>query len=210
MNEFELGKKRIIVDSSTLKAKVDHNVNTGEVKYVQYFDKNDKVYVAVDGMEGQPAKEIDFNLRAQEHIESINAELNWLSSNVGLGSNFYKFDGKSVASKTIKEVMSENSEAFRTKIHHQIIVDDVIYDLVNAICELEGIKTKEIKIMHDDSMIEDKETEQLKAQQEVLQGLRTKKDYMMNIRGMSEEEAEKALSEIEKEKQSNSEMFGMV
>lgn len=207
MNEFELGRKRILVDPTTLKAKVDTS-NPDNIKYVQYFDKNDKVYVAVEGMEKQPAKEVDFSLRAQEHIDSINAELNWLSSNVGLGSNFYKFDGKTVSGKTIKEVMSENSEAFRTKVHHQIIVDDVIYDLVSAICELEGINTKEIKIVHDDSIIEDKETEQLKAQQEVSQGLRTKKDYMVNIRGMSEEEAEKALQEIAEEKQSNAEMFG--
>ena len=158
-------------------------------------------------MENQPAKEIDFNLRAQEHIDSINAELNWLSSNVGLGSNFYKFDGRSVSNKTIKEVMSENSEAFRTKVHHQIILDDVIYDLVKVICELEGIKTNSITIVHDDSMIEDKETEQLKAQQEVSQGLRTKKDYLIKIRGMSEEEAIKELEEIKKEKQSNEEAF---
>ena len=208
MNEFELGKKRILVDPTTLKAKVDTS-NPENIRYVQYFDKNDKVYVAVEGMEKQPAKEIDFNLRAQEHIDSINAELNWLSSNVGLGSNFYKFDGKSVISKTVKEVMSENSEAFRTKVHHQIIVDDVIHDLVSAVCELEGINTKEIKIIHDDSMIEDKETEQLKAQQEVSQGLRTKKDYMINIRGMSEEEAEKALQEIKAEKRSDKSEFGM-
>lgn len=208
MNEFELGKKRILVDPTTLKAKVDTS-NPNEIKYVQYFDKNDKIYVAVEGMEKQPAKEIDFNLRTQEHIDSINAELNWLSSNVGLGSNFYKFDGRTVSNKTIKEVMSENSEAFRTKVHHQIIVDDVIYDLVSAVCELEGIKTKEIKIVHDDSMIEDKETEQLKAQQEVSQGLRTKKDYMVNIRGMSEDEAEKALQEIEAEKRSDKSAFGI-
>ena len=209
MNEFELGKKRILVDPTTLKAKIDTS-NPENIRYVQYFDKNDKVYVAVEGMEKQPAKEVDFTLRAQEHIDSINAELNWLSSNVGLGSNFYKFDGKSVTSKTVKEVMSENSEAFRTKVHHQIIVDDVIYDLVKAVCELEGINTKEIKIVHDDSMIEDKETEQLKAQQEVSQGLRSKKDYLIKIRGLSEEEAEKVLQEIETEKQSDTEMFGFV
>lgn len=160
-------------------------------------------------MEKQPAKEIDFKLRTSEHIESINAELNWLSSNIGLGSNFYKFDGKSVVTKTVKEVVSENSEAFRTKVHHQIIVDDVIYDMVKAICELEGIKTNSITIVHDDSIIQDKETEQLKAQQEVSQGLRTKKDYMINIRGMSEEEAEKALQEIEAEKRSDKSAFGI-
>jgi len=88
-------------------------------------------------------------------------------------------------------------------------VDDVIYDMVKAICEIEGIKTNSITIVHDDSIIEDKETEQLKAQQEVSQGLRTKKDYMVNVRGMSEEEAEKALQEIEAEKRSDKSEFGM-
>ncbi len=207
MNEFELGKKRIVVDSTALKAKVDTTLD-GKVRYVQYFDKNDKVYQAISGMENQPAKEIDFKLRSEEHINAINAELNWLSSNIGLGSNFYKFDGSSISTKTVKEVMSEHSEAFRTKEHHQIIVDDVIYDMVKAICELEGIKTNSITIVHDDSIIEDKDSERISAQQEVGQGLRSKKDYMINVRGMNEEQAEQALQEISKEKQSNAEMFG--
>ncbi len=207
MNEFELGKKRIVVDSSALKAKVDATPD-GKVRYVQYFDKNDKVYQAISGMENQPAKEIDFKLRTEEHINAINAELNWLSSNIGLGANFYKFDGSSISTKTIKEVMSEHSEAFRTKEHHQIIVDNVIYDMVKAVCELEGIKTNSITIVHDDSIIEDKDSERISAQQEVGQGLRSKKDYLINVRGMNEEQAEKALQEIADEKQSNAEMFG--
>ena len=207
MNEFELGKKRIVVDSTALKAKVDTTPD-GKVKYVQYFDKNDKVYQAISGMENQPAKEIDFKLRAEEHINAINADLNWLSSNVGLGANFYKFNGTSISTKTIKEVMSEHSEAFRTKEHHQIIVDDVIYDMVSAICEIEGIKTNSITIVHDDSIIEDKDSERISAQQEVNQGLRSRKDYMMTVRGMNKEQAEEALQEIADEKQSNAELFG--
>ena len=205
MNEFELGKKRILIDQSTLKAKAESD-NNGKLRYVQYFDKNDKAYVAIQGMENQPVKEIDFSLRTQEHIDSINAELNWLSANIGLGNNFYKFDGTST--KTATEVVSENSEAFRTKIHHQIKVNDVVYDLVKAICELENINTKSITIIPDDGIIEDKNSEQIKAQQEVSQGLRTKKDYLINIRGMSEEEARKQLQEITEEKQSNAELFG--
>ena len=74
-------------------------------------------------------------LRYQEHIDSINAELNWLTENVGLGSNYYKFDGTGV--KTATEVISENSQAFRTKKHYEIVVNDCIYDLVRAVCELE-------------------------------------------------------------------------
>lgn len=205
MNEFILGKKRILVDNSSLKAKAIPNED-GTIDYVQYFDKNDTVYVAVEGMEKQPAKEIDFKLKTQKHINSINADLNWLSSNVGLGNNFYKFDG--VSTKTATEVMSENSEAFRTRAHHLINVNDVVYDLVRAICHIEGIKTTDISITPDDSIIEDKNAEKTLALMEVQQGLKSKKLYLMKYEGMTEEQAEKELQTIADEKMTNQEMFG--
>jgi A118 family predicted phage portal protein len=104
-------------------------------------------------MDNQPAKEIDFKLRYDEHIKSINAELNWLSAGVGLGQNYYEFDGTGV--KTATEVVSENSDTYRSKVNHQIVIKDVLYDLVKSICFLEGIQTKEINIVFDDSIIED-------------------------------------------------------
>ncbi len=204
-NEFDLGKKRILVDQTAMNGQMTVD-EEGNQRLIQYFDANDKAYVAINGMEGQPVKEIDFTLRAQEHIDSINAELNWLSSNAGLGSNFYKFDG--VSTKTATEVISENSDAFRTKVHYDIIVNDVVYDLVKVICEMEGIKTNKITIIPDDSIIEDKNTEQLRAQQEVSQGLRSKKSYLMDIKGMSEQEAEEELQKIQEEKMSNQEALG--
>lgn len=204
-NEFELGKKRILVDNSTLKAKAEATTD-GEVKYVQYFDSNDKVYVAVEGMEKQPAKEIDFTLRTADHIDAINADLNWLADNVGLGEGWYKFDGQSV--KTATEVISENSKAFRTRTHHLINVNDVVYDMVKAICELEGIQTNNITIKTDDSIIEDKNAEQIRAMQEVSQGLMSKKEYLIKIKGMSEQEADEELQKIQEEKMSNQEAFG--
>lgn len=206
MNEFVLGKKRILVDNSSLKAKAVPNED-GSIDYVQYFDKNDTVYVAVEGMEKQPAKEIDFNLRAQEHIDSINADLSWLSSNIGLGRNFYRFDGNTVY-KNEEEVMSENSEAFRTRVHHLINVNDVVYDLVRAICHIEGIKTTDITIIPDDSIIENKKAEKTMAMMEVQQGLKSKKAYLMKYEGMSEEQAEEELQRIADEKMTNQEMFG--
>lgn len=204
--EFILGKKRVVVDSTALKARMEYDENTGGSRLVQYFDSDDKVFVGINGNEGQPAKEIDFNLRAQEHIDSINAELNWLSENIGLGSNFYKFDG--VSTKTATEVISENSQAFRTREHHQILVNDVIYELIYAICEMEEIKTNSITIIPDDSIIEDKTSQKIQAQTEVSANLRSKFNYLTEIRGLSDEEAIKELETITEEKQSNSELFG--
>ena len=203
--EFKLGKKRILVDPTAMKATMQADTE-GNTHLVQYFDTNDEAYVGINGMEGQPVKEVDFSLRAQEHIDSINQELNWLSSNIGLGNNFYKFDGTGV--KTATEVISENSEAFRTKEHYDIIVNDVLYDLVKVICEMEGIKTNKITIIPDDSIIEDKNKEQVRAMQEVTAGLKSKKSYLMDTKGMSEQEAEEELQRIQDEKMSNAETFG--
>ncbi len=205
MQEFKLGKKRILVDNSTLKAKAIPNEN-GKIDYVQYFDTEDQVYVAIEGMEKQPAKEIDFTLRTQEHVDAINADLNWLSSNAGLGSNFYKFDG--VSTKTATEVISENSEAFRTRSHHLINVNDVVYDLVRAICHIEGIDASDITITPDDSIIVDKNAERTLDLMEVQQGLKSKKAYLMKHEGLTEKQAEKELQEINDEKMTNQEVFG--
>ena len=209
-NEFILGKKRILVDQSAMKGKMETD-GEGNPRFVQYFDKNDRVYQALnidsDKMK-EPVKEIDFTLRYQEHIDSINADLNWLSENVGLGSNYYKFDG--AGTKTATEVISENSQAFRTKEHYQIIINACVEELVKAVCELEGIKTNKITITPDDSIIEDKNTEMTRAQLEVSQGLRSKKSYLMEIKGMSEDEAEEELQKIQEEKMSNQEAFGFI
>ena len=204
-NEFVLGKKRILVEQTAMKGGMETD-EQGNPRFVQYFDKNDRVYVGINAEMKEPVKEIDFTLRYQEHIDSINADLNWLSENVGLGSNYYKFDG--AGTKTATEVVSENSQAFRTKVHHQTIINDCVYNLVQAVCELEGIKTNKITIIPDDSIIEDKDKEMTRAQMEVTQSLRSKKSYLMDIKGMSEEEAEEELSKIQEEKMSNQEAFG--
>lgn len=203
--EFVLGKKRILVDNTTLKAKAIPNEN-GKIDYVQQFDANDEVYVAVEGMEKQPAKEIDFTLRTKDHIDAINAELNWLSSNVGLGENYYKFDGVSV--KTATEVISENSKAFRTRTRHLINVNDVVYDLVRAICHIEGIDASDIVITPDDSIITDKNAEKTLALMEVQQGLKSKKSYLIKFEGMTEQQAQEELEKINEEKMTNQEVFG--
>lgn len=153
--EFVTGKKRVLIDRTAVKKKTEVDAD-GSVNYVSYFDNNDEVYVAIAGMENQPVKEIDFNLRYQEHINSINAQLNYISAGVGLGQNYYNFNGQGV--KTATEVVSENSDTYRTKKHHELMINDCLYSLIKAICELENISYKTINIVFDDSIIEDENT----------------------------------------------------
>ncbi len=195
-NEYTAGKKRILVDKTALKGapQVDES---GNVRMVSYFDKNDTTYVALNGMEGQPVKEIDFNIRYNEHIDGINAELNWLSSEVGFGENYYKFDG--VSTKTATEVRSENSDAYITKNNNSIIIRDVLIDLIKSICFLEGIEVtdNEIDIQFDYTKFKDDTAEQTRLMQEVSNGITSKVEYRMKVYNETEEVAKKKIQEIE-------------
>lgn len=195
--DFKTGKKRILVDRSALKqqAQVD---NSGNINYVTYFDTEDETYVAIGGMEDQPVKEIDFSLRYQEHISSINADLNYLSSGVGLGQQFYNFDGQGL--KTATEVISENSDTYRTKKHHEIMINDCLYDLIASTCYLENIPYKDINIVFDDSIIED-ENALIKRGLELYQaGTISLEKFMIKYLHYEESEVKEELEKIQNEK----------
>lgn len=154
-HEFVSGKRRILIDRSAVKKKADGVDDNGNIIYTSYFDVNDDVYVAIEGMEKQPIKDINFNLRVDEHVQAINAELNYLSAGVGLGTGFYKFDKNGQITAT--EVVSENSDTYRTKVHHQMPLYENLYDLIACICEMENIPYKEISITFDDSIVQDED-----------------------------------------------------
>lgn len=195
-NEFILGKKRIVVDASALKSTTQVNED-GTITNTLYLDKNDTAYVAIRGMEGQPVKDIDMSLRYNEHIASINAELNWLSAGAGLGQNFYSFD--SAGLRTATEVVSENSDTYRTKEHLQIVLGDVLYDLCQSVLELAGIQNKNITIEWDDSIIVDKDAIRKEAMLEYNTGLISKAEYFRLTRGLDDKQAEELVNKLEKE-----------
>ena len=195
--EFKLGKKRILVDKTSVKKSPKVNETTGEVNYVSYFDTDDEAYVAISGMENQPVKDIDFSLRYQEHISSINAELNYFSSFIGLGNNYYKFDGAGL--KTATEVISENSDTYRSKIHHQVVVYDCLYDMIKAICEMAGIQTNDITIVFDDSIIEDENALIERGRNLYKDGLISKEKFMKKYLHYEDSEIEEELLKIQNE-----------
>ena len=135
-----------------------------------------------------------------------------LSLKCGFGKERYKFDGASI--QTATGVISENSDMFRTLKKHELIAENALVTIVKAIAYASttfgnvDIKADEITIDFDDSIIEDKGAEQVRAQSEVGNGTRSKKSYMKNIRNMNDKQIEEELQEIQEEKMSNQEAFG--
>ena len=205
--EFVDGKRRILVDKTALKASPQVDTD-GNISQQLYFDRNDRTYVAINGMKDQPIKDISFDLRYKEHVDSINAELNWYSSALGFGENFYKLDGGGKATAT--EIISQDDDAFRTKQTYETVIRDVIIDLVKSVCYLEGIELEEneIEITMDYSRFENQEKTQQRLEREVNEGITSKVEYRMKVYGEDEEVAKAKIEMIKQNEPSIDELLG--
>ena len=199
--EFRLGKRRIIVPASAIRAVPDEN---GVMQ--RYFDANDEVYEAmnVGGMDSDKIVDNSVELRVEEHISAINALLNTLSMQVGFSAGTFSFDGQGV--KTATEVVSENSKTFRTKQSHEIIIEEALGDLVDVIIQLAELyeiysapDEWELTVTFDDSIAEDKTAEVEREITLVASGLQSKLRALMKIHGLTEESARELLQEINEE-----------
>jgi A118 family predicted phage portal protein len=205
--EFIDGKRRILVDKTTLKAAPQVN-DDGSITQQLFFDRNDRTYVAINGMKDQPIKDISFDIRYKEHIDSINSELNWYASDLGLGEDWYSFDSNGQATAT--EIISQNDDAFRTKQNYETVIRDVIIDLVKSICFLEGIELSEdeIEITMDYSRFENQTAIQQRLEREVAKGITSKVEYRMKVYDETEEIARQKIEEIKTDNPSIEDLIG--
>lgn len=200
--EFRLGKRRILVPASAVRAVPDEH---GVMQ--RYFDVNDEVYEAMNtggGIDDNKIVDNSVELRVEEHISAINALLNILSMQIGFSAGTFSFDGQGI--KTATEVVSENSKTFRTKQSHEIIIEEALSDLVDIIvqyAELYNLYNApnewNLTVTFDDSIAEDKTAEVDREILLVSSGLQSKVRALMKIHGITEEEAEELIEEINTE-----------
>lgn len=184
VNEFVLGKKRIVVRPSAMSFEDGTPV----------FDSNEMVFYVLpeDVSDKDVITPIDMKLRTAEHNRGIQDQLNLLSAQCGFGENHYKFDGGSIATAT--QVVSENSALFRTLKKHEIILEEVITELCRIIIRLGntalglGLKEDvEISIDFDDSIIEDEESNFNRDARLLQMGIMN--DWEFRMKWMNEDEA---------------------
>lgn len=183
VNEFVLGKKRIMVKPSA----------TQYLDGEPIFDSDDLVfYVLPEDMgDNSVIHEIDMKLRTAEHNTGIQDQLNLLSSKCGFGENHYRFDNGSVSTAT--QIVSENSSLFRSIKKHEIILESVLDELCRILLRLgnsamsKGFdEAVEINISFDDSIIEDKQSEFVRDMQLLASGVIN--DWEMRVKYLGEDE----------------------
>lgn len=195
-NEFSLGRKRIFVAPEFL------TTHGGD----PVFDPNDTVFYELpdDYFRNAESKEamheVNMELRIEEHSKAINDDLNWLSFKCGFGTDRYKFEGGQV--KTATEVISENSDMYRTLQKHELILERVLTQLIQTIIRagisigIPGLQENtDINIKFDDSIIQDKQTEREEDRKDVAMGALGIDEYRAKWKGETLDEARKNLPE---------------
>lgn len=184
VNEFKLGKKRIMVKPSAAQY----------LDGTPAFDPDDVVFYVMpeDTEDGAVVTPIDMTLRTAEHNTGIQDQLNILSSKCGFGETYYRFDGGSVATAT--QVISENSTMFRTIKKHEIVLGQALVELCRILLRLGNTAMNaglnedvEISIDFDDSIIEDKQTDFSRDMQLLSAGIMN--DWEFRMKWMNEDEA---------------------
>ena len=203
--EMNIGKGRIFVDKSLTRIDQD-----GETRV---FDNRDiAFYVYGDGTSEnkEPLKFYNPTLRVNDFFTGVNRALSLLSSAVGSGENRYRFDGTGMTTAT--QIVSENSEMFRTLKKHEIILNDTLIDIMKClmyICNTFGdgtykfIDNTNIEIKFDDSIIEDKESEKSSDRVDVNMDIMGKAEYRSKWYNEDIEKAQKTIDDISQNKQSN-------
>lgn len=191
MNEFDLGKKKILVPLSMAKIQMGEDGVTRPV-----FDKNDTVFYAIPGDRDGNNKLETFDplIRAEEHDKGITKSLDLLSFKCGMGVGRYKFENGSVV-KTQIEVISDKSDLYQSLKKHEIVLNSALTSMVKAIGKLKGVEVKDVNIDFDDSIIQDKESERQTDKGDVAIGAMTLLEYRMKWYGETEEEAAKMINE---------------
>lgn len=184
VNEFKLGKKRIMVKPSAAQY----------LDGTPAFDPDDVVFYVMpeDTENGAVVTPIDMTLRTAEHNTGIQDQLNILSSKCGFGETYYRFDGGSVATAT--QVISENSTMFRTIKKMEIVLEQALVELCRILLRMGNTAMNaglnedvEISIDFDDSIIEDKQTDFSRDMQLLSAGIMN--DWEFRMKWMNEDEA---------------------
>lgn len=159
VNEIQNGRKRLFVTSDALKVNSDGQLRNA-------FDPNDVVFYLLDSNissennnNGKYVQEVNGTLRINELRLALRTNLELLSMKLGLGKNYFQLENDSGYIKTATEVVSSNSDLYRTIHKHEIVVRESLVNLIKAIqfisksifnVNMDG----DITIDFDDSVIE--------------------------------------------------------
>ena len=191
INEFVIGRSRIMVPMKYAQIQMSADGTRRST-----FDPTDTVfYVFESSNENAKIETTQPEIRADQHVTALNRSLSLFSDKCGLGSDRYRYDGKSV--QTATQVISEKSELYQNVQKHELLLRDALLGMVAAIASLLDGAINEASVTFDDSIIEDKAARKAQFISEINAGIRQAWEYRVEFMGEDEATARARTGEIE-------------
>lgn len=203
--DFKLGGKKVFINDSLIQRDKNGIIVTPDDVAQQLF-----VQVGDSDLDDQKLiQEFNPTLRVDENKNGIQGQLDYLSFKCGLGTKHYQFNAGSVVTAT--QYMGDKQELMQNASKHYIIVEQALQDIVKAVLwcgkEILGQMVNpdtQVTVNFDDSYIIDEESERLRDQIEVRDGLLLPEEYRVKWYGETMEQAKKILSQ----KQTDNDLMG--
>ena len=211
MWEVRTGKRTILAPAQMIAFDKNHKPS---------FDVDSDAFVAVNAsaQDFKPT-ELNSDIRVEEFTQTINYWIAEFENGCGVSNGTFSFNPQT-GLQTATQVISENSQTYQTRESILTNLDKCITDLATAIIEmaltpalfsngetplpadlLDSIDFGNIglSIHHDDSVFVDANTQRDEDLKVVNAGIMSKKTFLMRNYGMSEDQAEQEIEQINKE-----------
>ena len=201
LREVVTGQRIVMMNKCLLTT--DENGNTitpQDVKqtYMQFFGDDAQSDIS------EFIKEFHPTLNTDSLDKELQNQLNMLSSKVGLGTNYYKFDSSSGV-VTATEYVGERNDFMRNAVKISRSIKKSLHDLVLGILfvgkNILGANVDDnakVEIIVSDGVVEDDSNEREQDRQDVKDGIMSKAEYRAKWYGETYEEAVNKINEIKK------------
>jgi A118 family predicted phage portal protein len=192
-------RKKVFVDEAATKIGKTKD-EAGNIRLTKYFDQDETQFQVLKGLSGggdKKAVEIYAPMYdSAQHDNAIQMELNYLSSKVGLGTNYYSYSDGAVGYQNEMNVIASNSDTFRNRQKNLNRLKTLLINMMKAIMYLEkdngnynGELDLEYNVQFDDDIMIDDATVIKQYREDAKDGLITVEAYLMKAYKITEEEA---------------------
>ena len=197
-SDLYLGRKMVFIDEDMLEVDARGNVTVPRAADQQLFRK------VGSGAIGDDKGIAEYNpaLRVADNRMALSTALELLAKRCGFGPGYYSLDKAGQGIRTATEVASDNSELMRNVVKHELAISPAIERICEAVIALGSAVhghalpdvRGRVRVVFDDSIIEDTEALRRRDREEVSAGLMKPWEYRMKWRAEAEETA-KAMTE---------------
>ena len=209
--ELQSSQNKVFVDEQMLET-----IRTDKGEIVPRLDSKDKRLLKVMDAGGAVNRYMEVfspAIRQADITATLKTNLSLLCTACGLDSGAYVYD-ETAQAVTATEIRTKNQKTYQTICSIQKwTVSPALTSIIKAVGEMQDLYevtnfgVEDLNVAYGDSILVDVETDKQNAQREVTLSLRSKLNYMMEYRGLSEEDARKEIAVIATEKPEEVDFF---